>query len=224
MLIRPQGSRSKRSACTLPCCTDQVWHGYVSGVRPGQLYGYRVHGPYEPGSGHRFNRGISCLLDPYARQVAGQHPLARCAQRLPFSARHRGRSDARPSRQRAAYMPKGVVEDPAQTWGDDRKRLKSPGATRSSTRHIVKGLTELHPDMAGAGARHLYCARPPCGGRPPRQDRRDERSSCCPSRPSPMIAFPRTRSSCVNYWGYSTLELFLTGAALLTVSDGAYRP
>ena len=54
----------------LPRRTEQVWHGYAAGLGPGQLYGYRVHGPYEPHNGHRFNPN-KLLLDPYARQLSG---------------------------------------------------------------------------------------------------------------------------------------------------------
>src|SRR3981189_3694504 len=51
--------------------TDQVWHGYLPDVLPGQLYGYRVHGPYEPAAGHRFNPS-KLLIDPYAKQLVGE--------------------------------------------------------------------------------------------------------------------------------------------------------
>src|ERR1700709_1376479 len=54
----------------LPEYTDEVWHGYVPGVDPGTLYGYRVHGPYEPEAGHRFNPN-KLLIDPYARAMHG---------------------------------------------------------------------------------------------------------------------------------------------------------
>src|SRR5690606_30487301 len=54
----------------LPACTDEIWHGYLPQARPGQLYGYRVHGPYAPDAGHRFNPH-KLLLDPYAKQLAG---------------------------------------------------------------------------------------------------------------------------------------------------------
>src|SRR2546427_1405713 len=50
--------------------TDMVWHGYLPDVRPGQLYGYRVHGPFEPAKGHRFNPN-KLLIDPYAKAVSG---------------------------------------------------------------------------------------------------------------------------------------------------------
>lgn len=55
----------------LPEYTDEVWHGYLPDARPGQLYAYRVHGPYEPESGHRFNPH-KLLLDPYAKQLVGE--------------------------------------------------------------------------------------------------------------------------------------------------------
>jgi isoamylase len=50
--------------------TNEIWHGYVPGLKPGALYGYRVHGPYDPKNGHRFNPN-KLLIDPYARELAG---------------------------------------------------------------------------------------------------------------------------------------------------------
>ena len=59
----------RESICTpLPEQTDQIWHGYVTGILPEQLYGYRVHGPYAPAHGHRFN-AHKVLLDPYAKAI-----------------------------------------------------------------------------------------------------------------------------------------------------------
>src|SRR5688572_11310208 len=54
----------------LPEKSHQICHGFVPGLKPGQLYGYRVHGPYEPGNGHRFNHN-KLLIDPYAKSIAG---------------------------------------------------------------------------------------------------------------------------------------------------------
>ncbi len=59
---------SPSASVTLPEHTDMVWHGYLPDVRPGQLYGYRVHGPYEPQTGHRFNPN-KIVLDPYAKSI-----------------------------------------------------------------------------------------------------------------------------------------------------------
>src|ERR1700733_6027545 len=55
----------------LPEYTDEVWHGYLPDIRPGRVYGYRVHGPYVPEDGHRFNPN-KLLLDPYAKQIVGK--------------------------------------------------------------------------------------------------------------------------------------------------------
>jgi glycogen operon protein len=67
-LFDQQGNETDR--LTLPEYTDEVWHGYLPGVGPGQLYGYRVHGPHDPAQGHRFNPN-KLLIDPYARELAG---------------------------------------------------------------------------------------------------------------------------------------------------------
>ena len=69
MPVRPSG-REELRRLALRECTDGVWHGYLPGVGPGQLYGYRAHGPYQPEQGHRYNAN-KLLLDPYARKLAG---------------------------------------------------------------------------------------------------------------------------------------------------------
>ena len=64
------GGRREIERITLPEYTDEVWHGYLPDARPGTVYGYRVHGPYEPAAGHRFNPN-KLLIDPYAKQMIG---------------------------------------------------------------------------------------------------------------------------------------------------------
>jgi glycogen operon protein len=98
--------------------TNYVWHCYVPRVRPGLLYGYRVHGPYLPEEGHRFNAN-KLLLDPYAQALAGS---------LNWSDAHYGyrvgheRADLSfDRRDSAAGMPRCKVVDNAFTWGDDRR-------------------------------------------------------------------------------------------------------
>ena len=83
----------------LPERTGDVWHGHLADITAGQHYGYRVHGPYEPEQGHRFNPN-KLLLDPYARQIAGQLIAERSALRLPIRQRPR-----RTSRSTAATTP-----------------------------------------------------------------------------------------------------------------------
>src|SRR6266498_813934 len=108
---------TKPATCVaLPEQTNMIWHGYLPDVRPGQLYGYRVHGPYDPAAGHRFNPN-KLLLDPYARAIAGQ---LRWSDVL-FGYRFGGpREDlAFDRRDSARYMPKCRVIDSAFTWDGD---------------------------------------------------------------------------------------------------------
>jgi len=68
--LRREDPKRETHRLALPERTDQVWHVYLPEARPGLLYGYRVHGPYDPAAGHRFNP-VKVLLDPYARAIAG---------------------------------------------------------------------------------------------------------------------------------------------------------
>jgi glycogen operon protein len=128
----------------LPEYTDEVWHGYLPEARPGLLYGYRVHGPYEPAAGHRFNPN-KLLIDPYARALHGS---------IRWSDAHFGyrvgssRLDLSfDRRDNARAMPKCRVVDPAFTWGDDRApRVPWPDALIYETH--VRGHTMRHPGVA----------------------------------------------------------------------------
>ena len=102
----------------LPEYTDQVWHGYLPEVRPNQLYGYRVYGPYEPKAGHRFNPH-KLLLDPYARDLVGS--LRWHDALFGYTVGHAKGDLSFDRRDSAAYMPKARIHEPAFTWGDDRR-------------------------------------------------------------------------------------------------------
>ena len=121
--------------------TDFVWHAFLPDVRPGQLYGYRVHGRYAPAEGLRFNHH-KLLIDPYALEISGPvhlHPenfgyiLDDPEEDLSFNT-----ADSAP------YTPKSVVVDPAFTWGDDRRPRHRWNRTVIYECH-VKGMTALHP-------------------------------------------------------------------------------
>ena len=199
----------------LPCRTNQVWHGYVAGARPGQVYGYRVHGPYEPASGHRFNPH-KLLLDPYARQLAGH---IRWHDALNGSRSGGSRTDASPDRRDSApMMPKGVVEDPAQTWGDDR-RPNVPWRDTIIYEAHLKGFSELHPDMPGE-VRGTYTAL----GHPAVVDHLVKLGVTAVEL-LPIQAFADDRflveKGLRNYWGYSTLNYFSPEPRYFG-EDGAY--
>ena len=125
----------------VPYRTDFVWHCYLPDARPGLLYGYRVHGPYDPELGHRFNPN-KLLLDPYARMIEG---------RLRWSDPHYGYEVDSPredlsfdTRDNAMGALKGQVVDPAFSWGDDRPP-RTPWKDTVIYEAHVKGLTKLHP-------------------------------------------------------------------------------
>ncbi len=126
--------------------TDQVWHAYLPEARPGMLYGYRVHGPYRPEAGHRFNPH-KLLLDPYAKAIVGGIDWNDSHFGYCIGDEHQDLSfDERDS---APYMPKCQVVDTAFTWGDDR-RPDIPWHETVIYELHVKGFTRLHPEVPPA--------------------------------------------------------------------------
>jgi isoamylase len=123
--------------------TAHVWHAYLSEIRPGQLYGYRVHGPYEPDRGMRFNHH-KLLIDPYAKAIAGETDWNIHVFGYQFDSDQKDLSfDEQDS---AAGMPKCVVIDPSFDWGDDR-HPKTPWHKTVIYEVHVKGATIKHPDV-----------------------------------------------------------------------------
>ncbi|OAA20564.1 glycogen operon protein [Frankia sp. EI5c] len=125
----------------LPERDGGVWHGYLPGVRPGQLYGLRAHGPYAPDRGARYNPA-KLLLDPYARQVAGglvPHPAVYgYAEGDPYGL-------APDDRDSAPYVPKGVVTGPPAGPDPTANRPATPWADTVVYELHVRGFTRLHP-------------------------------------------------------------------------------
>jgi isoamylase len=123
--------------------TDQVWHCFLPDVRPGQYYGYRVYGPYEPERGHRFNPN-KLLIDPYAKAITGGITWSNHL----FAYKVGGpREDLEPDPVNSAGgVPKSVVIDSAFTWEGDRPLSVPYNRTIIYECH-VKGMTMLHPDV-----------------------------------------------------------------------------
>jgi len=125
--------------------TDQVWHAYLPEIRPGQMYGYRVHGPYEPEAGHRFNQS-KLLIDPYSKALTGTVKRSEAMFAYPI-----GNPEAdlvRDDRDNAASVPKSVVIEQAFTWGEDQL-LRTPWDKTIIYEVHVKGFTMRHPDVPG---------------------------------------------------------------------------
>jgi len=123
--------------------TDLIWHCYLPEARPGLLYGYRVHGPYDPARGHRFNPN-KLLLDPYARDIVGPLVWHDAHYGYRFDGVHDDLSfDARDN---ARWMPKCRVTDPAFSWGDDRSP-HIPWHEMVIYELHVRGFTIEHPEV-----------------------------------------------------------------------------
>ncbi|MFI1394823.1 glycogen debranching protein GlgX [Streptomyces sp. NPDC020681] len=131
--------------------THEIWHGFVPGVRPGQRYGFRVHGRWDPWTGARWNPA-KLLLDPYTRAVDGAPPNDYGA--LPPEVYGHVRDwpqqnvadTVRDDRDSAPYVPKGVVVHDDDDWSDDR-RPKTPWADSVIYELHVRGFTKLHPGI-----------------------------------------------------------------------------
>ncbi|WP_375596965.1 glycogen debranching protein GlgX [Devosia sp. Naph2] len=191
----------------LPAMEGGIWFGYLPGIKPGQVYGYRVHGPYAPEEGHRFNPN-KLLLDPYARELKGEivwddalHGYTIGEDDLSFD-----------ERDSAPFMPKGVVADPAFDWDTDRA-LRTRWQDTVIYEGHVRGLTMLHPDIPqdlrgtfqGLASdpiiEHLH------------------KIGATTIELLPVHAFANDRylveKGLSNYWGYSTLSFFAPHARYL---------
>jgi len=109
-------ARSESQRIVLPEMTDEVWHVYLPDLTPGQLYGYRVHGPYQPDRGHRFN-AHKIVLDPYAKSIGRDLCWDDAFYGYPHGASNEAGFDERDS---APFAPLACVIEPAFSWGDDR--------------------------------------------------------------------------------------------------------
>jgi isoamylase len=124
----------------LPEVDGFVWHGFLSSIEPGQRYGYRVYGPYDPPAGHRCNPN-KLLLDPYSKAIDGTFEWGQSLFSYNF-----GHPDSRNDEDSAADMPKSVVINPFFDWGVDRPPSHEYADTVIYEAH-VKGLTQTHPDI-----------------------------------------------------------------------------
>jgi isoamylase len=186
----------------LPECTDEVWHGYLPDARPGQLYGYRAFGPYEPRHGHRFN-SHKLLLDPYARQLFGE---IRWSDALFGYRVGAGRGDLSFDRRDSApAMPKCVVVDDSFHWGDDRPPAVPWDRTVIYEAH-VRGLSMRRDDLPPR-ERGTFSALAD-----PRLVDHLHRLGVTAIELLPVQAFAQDRflieKGLRNYWGYSTLAFF----------------
>jgi isoamylase len=125
----------------LPEVTGYCWHGYLPSIQPGQRYGFRVHGPWDPTDGHRCNPA-KLLIDPYAKAIDGQVRWDEAVFPYRFNEGHEVRSDT----DSAPFMPRCVVHQPHFDWSGDR-RLRLPWHETIIYETHVKGFTADHPEV-----------------------------------------------------------------------------
>lgn len=189
----------KETRISVPNHTDQVWHIYLPDALPGQLYGYRVHGPYEPAKGHRFNPN-KVLLDPYAKAMGRDlkwddslfgYKIGDAQADLSFD-----------DRDNAAFAPLARVIDTAFTWGDDRPPRIPWHKTFIYEMH-VKGYTKRHPEVP-EGLRGTYA-----GLASEAAISHLESLGVTAVELMPVHHFVKDRhlleKGLTNYWGYNTL-------------------
>lgn len=204
--------RQEIARLVLPEYTNEVWHGYFPDLRPGQVYGFRVYGPYNPEHGHRFNAN-KLLLDPYAKRIRGRLQWDDAV--FGYIIGHPDGDLSFDKRDSAPYVCKSVVTETAFTWGDDRPP-RTPWTETVIYETHVRGFTKLHPQVAPA-----------------------VRGTFAGMSASPVINYlsdlgvtalellpihgfvdeaPIVDRKLVNYWGYNTLAFFAPEPRYL--SDG----
>ncbi|HXX66474.1 MAG TPA: glycogen debranching protein GlgX [Polyangiaceae bacterium] len=201
----------------VPTQSLYVWHVYVPGLRPGQRYGWRVHGPFAPSDGHRFNAN-KLLVDPYAQALDGFLDVGAPIYGYPRD--RRSIDVVLDERDDAAGKPKGVVLDGSFDWEDDRPPRVAWRDTVLYELH-VKGFTQRHPAVApelrgtflglssDAALAHLQSLGVTTVELMPVHERVDE-----------PILVERGLS---NYWGYNTLSYFAPDRRFAVAKGDASR-
>ena len=198
-------------------CTDYVWHVYLPEVRPGQHYGYRVHGPYEPEAGHRFNPA-KLLLDPYGKAIAGSIDWSGALYGYQIGD---PREDvSRNDEDSAGRMPKCVVIDQAFTWGGDQLLRTAWDRTVIYELH-VKGFTARHPDVP-RNMRGTYA-----GLATPAVIDHLQNLGVTAIELLPVHQFIHdkhlTDRGLTNYWGYNSIGFFAPDGQYATTADRAHH-
>ena len=213
-LFDEQGER-EIERIELPEFTDEVWHAFLPDARPGTIYGYRVHGPYEPTSGHRFNAN-KLLVDPYAKAIVGQ--LTWDPALFGYGTES-GDDLTFDDRDSAAFMPRCRVIDPAFTWGDDRPPRTAWERTVIYEVH-VRGYTKLHP-----GVRKELRGTFRGLGEPEVLEQM-RRLGVSAVELLPIHTFVNDdyllKKGLTNYWGYNTISFFSPSRHYSHVQDFAF--
>lgn len=186
----------------MPEYNNQVYHVYLKDIRPGQIYGYRVHGPYDPENGLRFN-AAKIVLDPYAKSIA--RDLIWDDSLFPYVVGNKKEDMVRDDRDNAAYAALGAVVDSSFTWGDDRL-LNTPWHKTVIYEAHVKGLTALHPEIP----HHMRGTYAAIGSEPIIKHLKSLGVTAIELMPIHQRVDNQNlvKANLANYWGYNTLSYF----------------
>jgi glycogen operon protein len=214
-LFDAAGAAGTETRVPLGESTYQVWHGYLPRVGPGQRYGFRVHGPYEPRRGRRYNPG-KLLLDPYARAVDGEF----VPEPPVFGYDGDPRGDVADTRDSAPYVPRSVVVHDSFPWGNDT-RPDTPWDDTVIYELHVRGFTKRHPGIPEplrgtyAGLAHPAAIEHLVG------------LGVTAVELLPVHQFVTepavTRRGLTNYWGYNTIGYFAPHAAYASAAGEQVR-
>jgi isoamylase len=193
---------------------NHVWQVYVKGVRPGQPYGYRVHGPFAPVEGHRFNPN-KLLLDPYALSIRG--PMVWHPALLGYDPEQPENLQSRNDLDSAPFTARSVVVDPEFPWGEDRPP-RVPWVDTVIYEAHVKGMTMTHPDVP----EHLRGTYLGLASDPVIQHLLDLGVTAIELMPVQQTAPDRflIGRGLPNYWGYWTIGYFAPDARYATRPSG----
>jgi len=202
LCIFDSSGRREIARLPLPSYTNEIWHGYLPDARPGLLYGFRAHGPYDPIRGHRFNPA-KLLIDPYSRAF---HGTLSWSDTLFGYRINSSRSDLSIDRRdSAAAMPKSVVTSEGFNWGNDQ-RPQTPWDKTVIMEGHVKGLTMRSPDLDPPERGSFQ------GLSEPRLINHLLRLGITTLELMPVHGFVRDRflleRGLTNYWGYNSIAFF----------------
>jgi glycogen operon protein len=190
-----------------------VWHGFVPKMRPGQLYGYRVYGPYEPVNGHRFNPN-KVLLDPYAKAIAGRVDWSE--EMFGYTIGHPDADLSMDPRDNAARVPKSIVVDSAFSWGTDLRPNRRLDETVIYEVH-VKGFSKLW-DAVPPEQRGTYA-----GLASPEAIDYFQKLGVTALELLPVHHYITSKhlidKGLIDYWGYNTMGFFAVESSYSSVGD-----
>lgn len=199
----------------LPEYTDQIWHGYLPEVHPGTRYGYRVHGPYDPKEGHRFNPN-KLLLDPYAKAYDGEFIWDHAVFGYKIGEDDLSFDD----RDSARFMPKCLIVDSTADPGE-KEHVAVPWDHTIIYETHVKGFTRRHPEIP----EHLRGSYAAMGMKPALDYIRSLGVTTVELLPVQMFFNENylLEKGLVNYWGYNTIAFFAPDPRYAANPHDSYR-